>query len=103
VLIRAKERHPAVKRASPILADGSHLAELSGDGVTVAVRFGHATARDTPARLTSENTSRKPRTGTRRPVEPVGTRHDTPALSMPATRNYPPLLNPGNRDRHPNA
>ena len=37
VLIRLKSDIP-LKRTSPILADGSYLAELSGDGVTVAVR-----------------------------------------------------------------
>jgi hypothetical protein len=37
VLIRLKSDIP-LKRTSPILADGSCLAELSGDGVTVAVR-----------------------------------------------------------------
>ena len=37
VLIRLKSDVP-LKRTSPILADGSYLAELSGDGVTVAVR-----------------------------------------------------------------
>jgi len=37
VLIRLKSDIP-LKRTSPILADGSYLAELPGDGVTVAVR-----------------------------------------------------------------
>ena len=37
VLIRLKSDIP-LKRTSPILADGSYLAELSGDGVTMAVR-----------------------------------------------------------------
>ena len=37
VLIRLKSDIP-LKRISEILADGSNLAELSGDGVTVAVR-----------------------------------------------------------------
>jgi len=37
VLIRLKSDIP-LKRTSPVLADGSYLAELSGDGVTVAVR-----------------------------------------------------------------
>jgi hypothetical protein len=37
VLIRLKSDIP-LKRTSLILADGSYLAELSGDGVTVAVR-----------------------------------------------------------------
>ena len=37
VLIRLKSDIP-LKRASGILADGSYLAELSGDGVTVTVR-----------------------------------------------------------------
>ena len=37
VLIRLKSDIP-LKRISPILADGSYLAELSGDGVTVTVR-----------------------------------------------------------------
>ena len=37
VLIRLKSDIP-LKRTSPILADGSYLAELTGDGVTVAVR-----------------------------------------------------------------
>jgi hypothetical protein len=37
VLIRLKSDIP-LKRTSPILPDGSYLAELSGDGVTVAVR-----------------------------------------------------------------
>ena len=37
VLIRLKSDIP-LKRISEILADGSYLAELSGDGVTVAVR-----------------------------------------------------------------
>jgi hypothetical protein len=37
VLIRLKSDIP-LRRTSPILADGSYLAELSGDGVTVAVR-----------------------------------------------------------------
>jgi hypothetical protein len=37
VLIRLKSDIP-LKRTSPILADGSYLAELSGDGFTVAVR-----------------------------------------------------------------
>jgi len=37
VLIRLKGDIP-LKRTSPILADGSYLAELSGDGVTVTVR-----------------------------------------------------------------
>jgi hypothetical protein len=37
VLIRLKSDIP-LKQTSPILADGSYLAELSGDGVTVAVR-----------------------------------------------------------------
>jgi hypothetical protein len=36
-LIRLKSDIP-LKRTSPILADGSYLAELSGDGVTMAVR-----------------------------------------------------------------
>ncbi|MCW2934250.1 MAG: putative transposase for insertion sequence element [Actinomycetia bacterium] len=37
VLIRLKSDIP-LRRTSPVLADGSYLAELSGDGVTVAVR-----------------------------------------------------------------
>jgi hypothetical protein len=37
VLIRLKSDIP-LQRTSPVLADGSYLAELSGDGVTVAVR-----------------------------------------------------------------
>ena len=37
VLIRLKSDIP-LKRISPILADGSYIAELSGDGVTVTVR-----------------------------------------------------------------
>jgi hypothetical protein len=37
VLIRLKSDIP-LKRISPILADGSYLAELCGDGVTVTVR-----------------------------------------------------------------
>ena len=37
MLIRLKSDIP-LKRTSPILADGSYLAELSGNGVTVAVR-----------------------------------------------------------------
>ena len=37
VLIRLKSDIP-LKRISPILADGSYLAELSGDGVTMTVR-----------------------------------------------------------------
>jgi hypothetical protein len=37
VLIRLKSDVP-LKMTSPVLADGSYLAELSGDGVTVAVR-----------------------------------------------------------------
>ena len=37
VLIRLKSDIP-LKRTSPILPDGSYRAELSGDGVTVAVR-----------------------------------------------------------------
>jgi hypothetical protein len=37
VLIRLKSDIP-LKRASPILADGSYLADLSGDGLTVRVR-----------------------------------------------------------------
>jgi Insertion element 4 transposase N-terminal/Transposase DDE domain len=37
VLIRLKSDIP-LKRTSPILADGSYLAELSGDGLTVPVR-----------------------------------------------------------------
>jgi hypothetical protein len=37
VLIRLKSDIP-LKRTSPVLPDGSYLAELSGDGVTVAVR-----------------------------------------------------------------
>jgi Insertion element 4 transposase N-terminal len=37
VLIRLKSDIP-LKRISPFLADGSYLAELSGDGVTVTVR-----------------------------------------------------------------
>ena len=37
VLIRLKSDVP-LRRTSPILPDGSYLAELSGDGVTVAVR-----------------------------------------------------------------
>ena len=37
VLIRLKSDIP-LKRTSPILEDGTYLAELSGDGVTVAVR-----------------------------------------------------------------
>ena len=37
VLIRLKSDIP-LKRISPVLADGSYLAELSGDGVTVTVR-----------------------------------------------------------------
>jgi hypothetical protein len=37
VLIRMKSDIP-LKRISPVLADGSYLAELSGDGITVAVR-----------------------------------------------------------------
>jgi hypothetical protein len=37
VLIRLKSDMP-LRRTSPILADGSYLAELSGDGVTVTVR-----------------------------------------------------------------
>src|SRR5260370_10061487 len=37
VLIRLKSDIP-LRRTSPILGDGSYLAELSGDGVTVAVR-----------------------------------------------------------------
>jgi hypothetical protein len=37
VLVRLKSDIP-LKRTSPILADGSYLAELSGDGVTVTVR-----------------------------------------------------------------
>ena len=37
MLIRLKSDIP-LRRTSPILADGSYLAELSGDGATVAVR-----------------------------------------------------------------
>ena len=37
VLIRLKSDIP-LKRISPILPDGSYLAEISGDGVTVTVR-----------------------------------------------------------------
>ena len=37
VLIRLKSDIP-LKRTSPVLADGSYLAELSGDGLTVPVR-----------------------------------------------------------------
>ena len=37
VLIRLKSDIP-LKRISPVLADGSYLAEISGDGVTVTVR-----------------------------------------------------------------
>jgi hypothetical protein len=37
VLIRLKSDIP-LRRTSPILADGSYIAELSGDGVTVTVR-----------------------------------------------------------------
>ena len=37
VLIRLKSDIP-LKRITPILADGSYLAELAGDGVTVTVR-----------------------------------------------------------------
>ena len=37
VLIRLKSDIP-LRRTSPVLPDGSYLAELSGDGVTVAVR-----------------------------------------------------------------
>jgi DDE family transposase len=37
VLIRLKSDIP-LKRVSPVLKDGSYLAELSGDGVTVTVR-----------------------------------------------------------------
>src|SRR5208282_5030460 len=37
VLIRVKS-DIALKKISPVLADGSYLAELSGDGVTIAVR-----------------------------------------------------------------
>lgn len=37
VLIRLKSDIP-LKRVSPVLADGSYLADLSGDGVTVRVR-----------------------------------------------------------------
>jgi hypothetical protein len=37
VLIRLKSDIP-LRRISPVLADGSYLAELSGDGVTVTVR-----------------------------------------------------------------
>ena len=37
VLIRLKSDIP-LRRTSPVLKDGSYLAELSGDGVTVAVR-----------------------------------------------------------------
>jgi Insertion element 4 transposase N-terminal len=37
VLIRLKSDIP-LKKISPVLADGSYLAELSGDGVTIAVR-----------------------------------------------------------------
>jgi len=37
VLIRLKSDIP-LKRVTPILADGSYLAEISGDGVTVTVR-----------------------------------------------------------------
>ena len=37
VLIRLKSDIP-LKRVSPILADGSYLADLSGDGLTVRVR-----------------------------------------------------------------
>jgi hypothetical protein len=37
VLIRLKSDIP-LKRTSPVLADGSYLAELSGDCVTVPVR-----------------------------------------------------------------
>ncbi len=37
VLIRLKSDIP-LKRASPVLADGSYLADLSGDGLTVRVR-----------------------------------------------------------------
>jgi hypothetical protein len=37
VLIRLKSDIP-LKRTSPVLADGSYLAELSGDGVTVIMR-----------------------------------------------------------------
>ena len=37
VLIRLKSDIP-LKRITQILADGSYLAELSGDGVTVTVR-----------------------------------------------------------------
>ena len=37
VLIRVKSDIP-LKKTSPVLADGSYLAELSGDGVTITVR-----------------------------------------------------------------
>jgi hypothetical protein len=37
VLIRVKSDIP-LKRVSPVLKDGSYLAELSGDGITVTVR-----------------------------------------------------------------
>ncbi|MGH3235661.1 MAG: hypothetical protein ACRDOH_20895, partial [Streptosporangiaceae bacterium] len=37
VLIRLKSDIP-LKRVSPILKDGSYLAEISGDGVTVTMR-----------------------------------------------------------------
>jgi hypothetical protein len=56
-----------------------------------------------PAILTSRNTDRQSPIRHRRPVEPAVARHDTPALSMPETGNYPPSPNPGNRHWHPNA
>jgi hypothetical protein len=51
VLIRLKSDIP-LKRISPILKDGSYIAELSGDGVTVAVRvieyFAEVAGQDVP-------------------------------------------------------
>jgi hypothetical protein len=47
-----------------------------------------------PASLTSADPDRQSRSGTRRPVEPAVSRHDTPASGMPAPRNYSPLPTP---------
>ena len=53
------------------------------------------------ASLTSVNTETSPRDAARRPVEPAVIRHDTPALGMPATRNYPPSPKPGTSHQTP--
>ena len=82
-----RNRHRARKSKSP-----SSFGHASAEGHRHPHRRSHHHHGQQPS-LTSRNTYTQTRSDTRRPVEPAVTRHDTPALSMPATRNYPPSPN----------